>query len=76
MDYVDKIFGLVIKKHSIDKTRTWSKGSQTYFEELSKELQEVHEELKKGTGPHLEDELGDVLWDFCCLLENLEQEGE
>lgn len=76
MDNFDKLLQLVIRKYSIDTSRDWSKGSQTYFEELFKELQEVKEELEKGTGPHLEDELGDVLWDFCCLLENLEQEGK
>lgn len=73
---LDSLFSLVKRKRSIDSSRNWSKGSRTYFEELYKELMEVKQELEKGTGPHLEDELGDVLWDFCNLLENLEQEGK
>ncbi|MDD2693875.1 MAG: MazG nucleotide pyrophosphohydrolase domain-containing protein [Candidatus Gracilibacteria bacterium] len=52
------------------------KGSQTFFDGILDEMNEVKEELENGKQVYLEDELGDVFWDYICLLENLEQEGK
>lgn len=50
------------------------KWSQTYFDGILDEMDEVNEELKTWKQVYLEDELWDVFWDYICLLENLEQE--
>ena len=71
---IDSLFSLAKRKYGIDSSKKTLQGSQTYFEEISKELEEVKQALETSYGPSIEDELGDVLWDFCNLLENLEQE--
>jgi len=71
---IEKLFSLVQEKYEIDKKGEWSKGSETFFEEIYKELEEVKEEMDAGKQAFLEDELGDVLWDYLHLLYNLDQE--
>lgn len=75
-EYFSKLLMLITKKNTIDKANTWSEGSSTYFLELKKEIEEVREELDGGRQCYLEDELGDVLWDYLNLLGNLENEGK
>lgn len=48
--------------------------SQTFLDGMEDEIEEVREELHSGRRVFLEDELGDVFWDYMCLLENLELE--
>jgi NTP pyrophosphatase (non-canonical NTP hydrolase) len=72
--HLEQIFALIDEKISIDRKSTWSHGSSTYFSEIHKELDEVAQELKKGRRVYLEDELGDVLWDYLNLLKNLDME--
>jgi NTP pyrophosphatase (non-canonical NTP hydrolase) len=72
---IEEILDLIKSKHLIDQKNTWSEGSATYFNELKKEIDEVEEELLLGRSCYLEDELGDVFWDYLNLLHNLEQEG-
>ena len=50
------------------------RGSQTFYDGILDEMQEVKVEMDANKQVFLEDELGDVFWDFICLLENLEQE--
>ena len=50
--------------------------SQTFLDGIEDEIEEVKEELQSGRKVFLEDELGDVFWDYVCLLENLELEGK
>jgi NTP pyrophosphatase (non-canonical NTP hydrolase) len=76
MEEVTKLLAIVAEKQKIDQGRNWSNGSATYFEELQKELVEVQAEVEAGTRVHLEDELGDVLWDFLNTLVCLENEGK
>jgi NTP pyrophosphatase (non-canonical NTP hydrolase) len=76
MDDVTKLLAIVKDKISIDAQCSDISGSAAYFDELKKELVEVQEEVDKGTRVHLEDELGDVLWDYLNLLANLEHEGK
>lgn len=59
-----------------DLTGTWFKGSETYLDALSDEIAEVKSELDSNRQCFLEDELGDLLWDFVCLIEHLELEGK
>ncbi|WP_146531849.1 MazG nucleotide pyrophosphohydrolase domain-containing protein [Vibrio cyclitrophicus] len=59
-----------------DLEGTWFNGSSTYLDALVEEVAEVKEELASGRQCFLEDELGDLLWDFVCLIEHLELEGK
>jgi len=52
----------------------WYRGSISHFDGMFHELEEVRTEMDAGKRVYLEDELGDVFWDFICLLEWLEQE--
>ena len=72
--YFDKLIALSALKLRRDLEGTWSKGSSTYFKAIFNELDEVSEELHSNRSCYLEDELGDVLWDYLCLLKHLENE--
>jgi NTP pyrophosphatase (non-canonical NTP hydrolase) len=50
------------------------KGSQTYFEEIHKEINEAEAENKINNKIYLEYELGDIFWDYMCLLQSLKAE--
>jgi NTP pyrophosphatase (non-canonical NTP hydrolase) len=52
------------------------KGSQTYFEKLHEEITEAQAENKDHNQVYLEDELGDVFWDYMMLVHALESEGK
>lgn len=51
-------------------------GSETFVEWIESEMIEMKDELRLWNRVLLEDELGDIFWDYICLLENLEQEGK
>ncbi|MFP4567616.1 MAG: MazG nucleotide pyrophosphohydrolase domain-containing protein [Candidatus Woesearchaeota archaeon] len=74
MNEIKKIIELAKRKLLIDKKSDWSKGSTTYFNELKKEIQETEDENKTNNHVKLEDELGDILWDYLNVLVNLENE--
>ena len=75
-EYLINLLEVVKKKNIIDQNSDWSNGSTTYFKEIKLELDEVEEELDSGKECYLEDELGDVLWDYLNLLVCLENEGK
>ena len=54
----------------------WYKGSTTYFTWIQEELEEAKKEWEEWNNVYLEDELGDVLWDYMCILHSLEYEGK
>ncbi|WP_045464924.1 MazG nucleotide pyrophosphohydrolase domain-containing protein [Vibrio hyugaensis] len=74
MDSFKALFEVAQRKAEYDKNNTWYQGSNTYFEALYQELEEVSEEKAKGRVCYLEDELGDVLWNYLNLLIALEKE--
>lgn len=76
MDEIKELIRLAKDKVNIDSSNSWSTGSKTYLEEIRKELIEVETEIKANKKVYLEDELGDVLWDYINLLANLEKEGK
>ncbi|HAT8487254.1 TPA: nucleotide pyrophosphohydrolase [Vibrio vulnificus] len=59
-----------------DQQGTWSKGSITYYEAMFDELREVKAEIESGRQCYLEDELGDILWVYLCMLKHMEVEGK
>ncbi|PMH09504.1 MazG nucleotide pyrophosphohydrolase domain-containing protein [Vibrio splendidus] len=74
MNNLEKLQKIVSEKVARDIKGTWSKGSSTYLEAMYAELKEVEDEIEAGRQCHLEDELGDVLWVYLCMLEHLELE--
>ena len=62
------------RKAKIDTNNNWFFGSQTYLSEIKKEIDEVNTELSQNRICYLEDELGDVLWDYINALVALEKE--
>lgn len=58
------------------KTRPEGNNHQDYIQWLLDEVQEVHHEIKEDNTVYLEDELGDILWDYLNVLYYLEQEGK
>lgn len=49
-------------------------SSEEFLTGLKDEIKEVEEELRKNRRLHLEDELGDILWDYLHLIHSLEDE--
>ncbi|PAW07655.1 nucleotide pyrophosphohydrolase [Vibrio sp. V1B] len=74
MDKFTALFEIAQRKSNYDENNTWYQGSVTYFEGIYSELEEVRDEEVKGRTCFLEDELGDVLWNYLNLLMALEKE--
>jgi len=58
----------------LEKNHEWYNGSGTYFSELVEEVAEAAIENKENNKVYLENELGDVFWDYICLLNSLKVE--
>lgn len=74
MQQFAQLLKIVRRKSIIDQNNDWSEGSITYLNEIQKEIQEVLDELTKNRNCYLEEELGDVLWDYLNILIALEKE--
>lgn len=74
MKAFDVLLDIAKRKAEFDKDNTWSNGSKTYLSEIKKEVDEVIEEIPKSRQCYLEDELGDILWDYLNILTALKQE--
>ena len=76
LNYLQDLIEIAKKKQKLDQNGSWSDGSATYLAEIRKELSEVEEEIEQGRRCYLEDELGDVLWDYLNILLALEKEQD
>lgn len=56
-----------LRAHKNDES--WYCSSQTHFDGIYDELEEVQKEIEDKKYIYLEDELGDVFWDYMCFLE-------
>ncbi len=74
MEEFEKLLDIVKRKSLIDESSEWPSNSKNYLVELKSEIDEVAEELANNRDCYLEDELGDVLWDYLNLLVSLEKE--
>lgn len=74
MQHIDKLIEIAKRKSEIDKDNSWYQGSSTYLVEIKKEVDEVVEEIPKDRLCYLEDELGDVLWDYLSIVLSLGKE--
>ncbi len=75
MQDFDKLLDIAKRKSEFDKSNAWYSGASTYLSEIKKEVDEVLDELPKHRIGHLEDELGDVLWDCLNAILCLEKEA-
>lgn len=73
-DDLNSLIALARRKHRIDQHSGWSEGSRTYLSALATELDEVEAELQQQRRCYLEDELGDLLWNYLNSLVGLEAE--
>lgn len=74
--YFEQLLSIARRKSVIDTNSDWFNGSQTYLNEMRTELDEVLEEIPLNRRCYLEQELGDLLWDYLNLLLALESETE
>ncbi|HHD74515.1 MAG TPA: hypothetical protein ENL00_01645 [Nitratifractor sp.] len=74
---LSKLLALTSKNNEIDKKRGEEKFLRLDFalDEIAKEIEEVRAEIKENNIPHLEDELGDILWGWLMLVSKLEDAG-
>ncbi|EGQ8119733.1 nucleotide pyrophosphohydrolase [Vibrio cholerae] len=75
MQHLDKLLEVAKRKSEFDKNNSWYLDSSTYLAEIKKEVDEVIEEIPKNRLCYLEDELGDVLWDYLNAILSLEKEA-
>ncbi len=76
MTDIENLLAIARKKNALDRDGSWSQGAETYIEGLRTEIEEVTEEIPKRRRVYLEDELGDVLWDYLNILLCLESEAD
>ncbi|EKO3594248.1 nucleotide pyrophosphohydrolase [Vibrio metschnikovii] len=74
MQHIDKLIEIAKRKSNFDENNSWYQGSSTCLVEIKKEVDEVIEEIPKDRSCYLEDELGDVLWDYLNAVLSLEKE--
>ena len=74
MEEFDKLLKIAKRKTQFDEKGTWSKGSQSYLAGIKNEVDEVIEETPKSRQCYLEDELGDILWNYLNVLTTMEKE--
>ncbi|RXF03946.1 MazG nucleotide pyrophosphohydrolase domain-containing protein [Pseudoalteromonas sp. PS5] len=75
MKEFEQLLTIAKRKSEFDQTNSWSNGAATYLNEIKKEVDEVIEEIPRNRSCYLEDELGDVLWDYLNILCALESEA-
>lgn len=73
MKHFETLLLIARRKAVIDTGSKWSEGARTYLGEMNNEIAEVCAELTSGRQCYLEDELGDVLWDYLNALAALEK---
>jgi len=73
MKHFETLLLIARRKAVIDADSKWSEGARTYLGEMNNEITEVCAELSSGRQCYLEDELGDVLWDYLNALAALEK---
>ena len=77
---MDKTFFSLLEiaktKNLFDQERNFTGMPAKYLEGIRDEIDEVQEELNSGRQCYLEDELGDILWNYLVLLFSLEKEDK
>ena len=74
MKAFNKLLAIAKRKTQFDINNTNSQSVETYLSGIKSEVDEVIEEMPKSRQCYLEDELGDILWDYLNVLTTLEKE--
>ncbi|KZN49877.1 MazG nucleotide pyrophosphohydrolase domain-containing protein [Pseudoalteromonas luteoviolacea] len=75
MPDLENLLAIAQRKFIFDQTNSWYSGSNTYLSALQDEVAEVLVEIPKERKCHLEDELGDILWNYLNIILALEKEA-
>ena len=71
---LDVLIDLAKRKQNLENQGDdWQ--AETYLQGIQSEIEEVEEELHGEQVVYLEDELGDVLWDYISLLVKLDSDN-
>ena len=74
MKAFNELLAIAKRKTRFDINNTNSQSVETYLSGIKSEVDEVIEEMPKSRQCYLEDELGDILWDYLNVLTTLEKE--
>jgi len=74
--HFEQLLCIARRKSVIDTNSDWFNGAKTYLHEMRSELDEVLEEIPLNRRCYLEQELGDLLWDYLNILLSLEKESD
>ena len=69
-----ELIKVVRRKCKFDENNCWYEGAHSYLDAIPEELREVKEAVEQGHKAHIEDELGDVLWNVLNGLLAMEKE--
>ncbi|QXO18897.1 MazG nucleotide pyrophosphohydrolase domain-containing protein [Vibrio ostreae] len=75
MQDFERLLDIARRKAGFDENNPWYTGPETYLAALKSEVDEVSEEIPKHRLCYLEDELGDVLWDYLNAILALQKEA-
>lgn len=73
-EHLLELLALAKTKSLIDQESGWATGAETYLDALADEVGEVKDELYSGRRVYLEDELGDLLWNYLNTLQVLDNQ--
>jgi len=73
-EHLVELLALAENKRLIDQDSGWASGAETYLDGLRDEVTEVKDELYSGRVCYLEDELGDLLWNYLNALQLLDHQ--
>lgn len=73
MENFAKLLEIVRRKAVYDRNNPWYHGPESYLNGLKDEVDEVIEEIARQRSCHLEDELGDLLWNTLNAVVALEK---
>lgn len=76
MDKFVKLLNLAKRKSDFDEDNDWYQGSGTYIASIQREIDELIEEIPNNRRCYLEEEIGDVLWNYLNIMLALEKEGK
>jgi NTP pyrophosphatase (non-canonical NTP hydrolase) len=71
---LEVLIDLAKRKHRLDSQGD-TMDAHSYLQGIKSEIEEVEEELHGEQVVYLEDELGDVLWDYISLLVTLDSDN-
>lgn len=69
-----RLLELARAKQVFDQNNSWANGSANYLDGITDELSEAREAYAQSRNCYLEDELGDILWNYLNAVLAIEAE--